>query len=185
MSGQRVRSAAVRRSTASIRPPVPPTPQDSVPGWLKTSAGWAWRLIIVSIAIGLVVFATTKVQLVFIAIFVALVFSAVLRPVVNVYSRVMPRALATALALLSGILVIGGLLTYVVASVAGQWENLAVQFESGTDQIFEFLENGPLPVSITFDDLRAWFEDGVQWVQDHAGDIAGTAFAQAGAVVDG
>lgn len=184
MSGQRVRSAAVRRSTASIRPPVPAAPQDSVPLWLKSSAGWAWRLIIVTIAIGLVVFATSRVQLVFVALFVALVFSAVLRPVVNIYAKVMPRALATALSLLSGILVIGGLLAYVVASVAGQWQKLSDQFESGTNQIFEFLENGPLPFSITVDDMRGWFDDGLQWVQDHAGDIAGTAFEQAGTVFE-
>lgn len=152
--------------------------------WLRSSAGWAWRLIIVAIAVGLVVFATSKVQLVFIAIFVALVFSAVLRPVVSFYAKVMPRALATALALLSGILVIGGLLTYVVASVAGQWQKLSDQFATGTDQIFEFLENGPLPFSITVDDMRGWFEDAQQWVQDHAGDIAGTAFEQAGTVVE-
>lgn len=184
MSGQRVRSAAVRRSTGSIRPPVPAVPQDSVPLWLRSSAGWAWRLIIVAIAVGLVVFATAKVQLVFIALFVALVFSAVLRPVVNIYGKIMPRALATALALLSGVLVIGGLLTYVVASVAGQWQKLSDQFATGTDQIFEFLENGPLPFSITVDDMRGWIEDGQQWVQDHAGDIAGTAFEQAGTVVE-
>lgn len=184
MSGQRVRSAAVRRNTASIRPPVPAVPQESVPIWLKSSAGWAWRLIIVAFAIGLVVFATSRVQLVFIALFVALVFSAVLRPVVNIYGKIMPRALATALALLSGILVVGGLLAYVVASVAGQWQKLSDQFATGTDQIFEFLENGPLPFTITVDDMRGWFEDGQQWVQDHAGDIAGTAFEQAGTVVE-
>lgn len=184
MSGQRVRSAAVRRNTASIRPPAPAVPQDTVPGWLRSAAGWAWRLIIIAIAVGLVVYATSKVQLVFIALFVALVFSAVLRPVVNFYSKVMPRALATALALLSGILVIGGLLAYVVASVAGQWQKLSDQFATGTDQIFEFLENGPLPFTITVDDMRGWFEDGQQWVQDHAGDIVGTAFEQAGTVVE-
>ena len=61
----------------------------------------------------------------------------------------------TSLALLSGVLVIGGLLTYVVASVAGQWQKLSDQFATGTDQIFEFLENGPLPFSITVDDMRA------------------------------
>ena len=183
MSGQRVRAASVRRNTASIRPPAP-APVDTVPQWLKNAAGWSWRLILVVIAVSLVVFATAKVQLVFVAIFIALVFTAVLRPVVNIYAKVMPRGLATALAILSGLLVIGGLLTYVIASVAGQWSNLSEQFTAGIGRIFDFLENGPLPFSITAADFDAWLADAQTWVQDHAGDIAGTAFEQAGTVVE-
>lgn len=183
MSGQRVRTASVRRNTASIRPPVH-APVDTVPQWLKNAAGWSWRLILVVIVVSLVVFATAKVQLVFVALFVAMVFTAVLRPVVNVYSKVMPRGLATALAMLSGLLVIGGLLTYVVASVAGQWHNLSEQFTTGIGRIFDFFEDGPLPFSITEADFDAWLADAQKWVQDHAGDIAGTAFEQAGTVVE-
>lgn len=183
MSGQRVRTATVRRNTASIRPPVA-APVDTVPQWLKNSAGWSWRLIIVVIAVSLVVFATAKVQLVFIAIFIALVFTAVLRPVVNIYAKVMPRGLATALAMLTGLLVIGGLFTYVIASVAGQWHKLSEQFTTGIGRIFDFLENGPLPFSITAADFDKWLAEAQKWVQEHAGDIAGTAFEQAGTVVE-
>lgn len=183
MSGQRVRTATVRRNTASIRPPVP-APIDTVPQWLKNAAGWSWRLIVVVVVVSLVVFATAKVQLVFIALFIALVFTAVLRPVVNIYTKVMPRSLATALAMLSGLLVIGGLLTYVVASVAGQWHNLSEQFTTGISRIFEFFEDGPLPFTITKEDFDTWLANAQTWVQDHAGDIAGTAFEQAGTVVE-
>ncbi|WP_307844082.1 AI-2E family transporter [Sanguibacter suaedae] len=173
----------MRRNTASIRPPATQTAPDSVPGWLVTSAGWSWRLILVTAAVLLVFVATSRVQLVFIAVFLALVLTAVLRPLVTVYARIMPRALATALAMLTGLLVVSGLVTYVVASVAGQWQSLSDQFASGTDQIFDFLEDGPLPVSITVADLQRWVDDAQQWVVDHAGDIAGTAFQQAGTVV--
>lgn len=182
MAVQRVRSSAVRRNTASIRPPVP-VANDPVPGWLRTAAAWSWRLILVTAAVLLIFIATAKVQLVFVAVFIALVFTAVLRPLVGLFSRVMPRALATALGMLTGFLVVGGLVAYVVASVAGQWQSLSDQFASGTETIFEFLENGPLPVTITTDDLHGWVDEGQKWVQDHAGDIAGTAFEQVGTVV--
>ena len=182
MAVQRVRSSAVRRNTASIRPPVPQS-HDPVPGWLRTAAEWSWRLILVTGAILLIFIATAKVQLVFVALFVALVFTAVLRPLVVLFARVMPRSLATALGMLTGFLVVGGLVAYVVASVAGQWQSLSDQFASGTARIFDFLEDGPLPIEITTDDLHGWVEDGQQWVQQHAGDIAGTAFEQVGTVV--
>lgn len=182
MAVQRVRSSAVRRNTASIRPPAPVS-HDPVPSWLRTAAEWSWRLILVAAAVLLIFIATAKVQLVFVALFIALVFTAVLRPLVGLFSKVMPRGLATALGMLTGFLVVGGLVAYVVASVAGQWQSLSDQFASGTDQIFDFLEDGPLPVSITTDDLHGWVEDGQEWVQQHAGDIAGTAFEQVGTVV--
>jgi predicted PurR-regulated permease PerM len=182
MAVQRVRSSAVRRNTASIRPPAPVS-HDPVPGWLRTAAEWSWRLILVTAAVLLIFIATAKVQLVFVAVFVALVFTAVLRPLVGLFARVMPRGLATALGMLSGFLVVGGLVAYVVASVAGQWQSLSDQFASGTETIFEFLEDGPLPITITTDDLHGWVEEGQQWVQEHAGDIAGTAFEQVGTVV--
>lgn len=184
MAAQRVRSASARRNSATIRPPLPPTRTDTVPGWLHAAAGWSWRLILVVAAVSLVFYAATELQLVFVAVFVALVFTAVLRPVVGLYSKVMPRGLATALAMLSGLAVVGGLLAYVVASVAGQWQSLSDEFASGTDQIIEFLEDGPLPVSITLDDVERLVGEGQRWVQEHAGDIAGTAFEQAGTVVE-
>lgn len=182
MAVQRVRSSAVRRNTASIRPPVPAS-HDPVPFWLRTAAAWSWRLLLVAAAILLIFIATSRVQIVFVALFIALVFTAVLRPLVGLFSKVMPRSLATALGMLAGLLVVGGLVTYVVASVAGQWQSLSDQFASGTDQIFDFLEDGPLPFTITTDDLHGWVQDGQEWVQQHAGDIAGTAFEQVGTVV--
>lgn len=182
MAVQRVRSSAVRRNTASIRPPAPVS-HDPVPAWLRTAAAWSWRLLLVAAAILLIFIATSRVQIVFVALFIALVFTAVLRPLVGLFSKVMPRSLATALGMFAGLLVVGGLVTYVVASVAGQWQSLSDQFASGTDQIFEFLEDGPLPFTITTDDFHGWVEDGQEWVQQHAGDIAGTAFEQVGTVV--
>ncbi|MFC8921674.1 AI-2E family transporter [Cellulosimicrobium sp. NPDC057127] len=157
---------------------------DTVPSWLRSAAGWSWRLLLVVAAVALIFYATAQVQLVFVAVFLALVITSVLRPVTDVYARVMPRGLATALALLSALLFIAGLLTYVISSVAGQWEALAGEFTDGIDQIFDFLENGPLPVTITADDVNGWIENGRQWITEHGGDIASQAAASAGSVFE-
>nr|WP_241744008.1 AI-2E family transporter [Cellulosimicrobium arenosum] len=136
-------------------------------------------------AVALVFYATAQVQLVFIAVFLALVISSVLRPVTDFYARVMPRGLATGLALLTALLFFAGLLTYVISSVAGQWEKLAGEFTDGIDQILDFLENGPLPVSITADDVDGWIANGQEWLSEHGGDIASQAAASAGSVFEG
>src|SRR5690606_29191140 len=66
------------------------------PPWLRASAGWSWRLIVLVAGIALVFWAVTQVLIVFVAVFLALVFTAVLNPLTDLYDRVMPRALATA-----------------------------------------------------------------------------------------
>lgn len=183
MAVQRIRTSTVRRNMAAVRPTMPEVQPDTIPPWLKVAAGWSWRLLVLALALALIVFATSQIALVFVALFVSLVFTAVLRPVVNFYSKIMPRGLATAFALLTGVAVVGGLLTYVVASVAGQWQSLSDKFAAGADQILDFLEDSPLPITVTVEDMRGWIDDGQQWIQDHAGDIAGTAFEQLGTVV--
>ena len=81
-------------------------------------------------------------QLLFVAVFLAFVFTAVLRPAVEFLARWVPRGLATAFALLGGIVFFLGLLTYVGYSIANQWADLTEQFSDGIGQITDFLENG-------------------------------------------
>ncbi|MBD7981819.1 AI-2E family transporter [Oerskovia sp. Sa2CUA9] len=177
-------SPAARKVAGARRNPSVVGYDDTVPSWLRTSAGWSWRLLLLIAGIGVIFYATAQVQIVFIAVFLALVITSVLRPVTDWYAKIMPRGLATALALLSAFLVLGGLLTYVITSVAGQWDKLAGQFNTGIEKIFDFLEHGPLPVTITSDDVDTWIENGRKWITEHGGDIASQAAASAGSVFE-
>jgi len=176
-------SPAARRVAGARRNPSVLGFEQTAPHWLRVLAGMSWRLLVVVAAIVLVFYATSRVQLVFIAVFLALVFTAVLRPLVEGLSRVVPRGLATALALLIGVLVLLGMLTYVGYSVAGQWETLSRQFTSGIDDIIDYLEDGPLPVTITNDQINDWINEGRDWVVQHGGELASQAASSAGSVV--
>ncbi len=156
--------------------------EQTSPRWLRVSAGWSWRLIVVSAAVVLVFYATSKVQLLFIAVFLALVFTAVLHPLVEFFAKYMPRFAATALALVSSILVLGGLITYITASVVGQWPHLAEQFSDGIGRILDFLEDGPLPWTVTSEDIDQWWQTALQWLQDNSSTIASNAASQLGSV---
>jgi putative heme transporter len=176
-------SPAARRVAGARRNPSVVGYEQTAPHWLRVLAGMSWRLLVVVAAIVIVFYATSRVQLVFIAVFIALVFTAVLRPLVDVLSRVMPRGLATGLALLLGVLVLVGMLTYVGYSVAGQWESLSRQFADGIDDIIALLEDGPLPITITNDQINDWIDEGRDWVVQHGGEVASQAAASAGSVV--
>nr|WP_274992650.1 AI-2E family transporter [Promicromonospora iranensis] len=166
--------------------PSGPVPHDSAPPpWLRTAAGWSWRLIVLVAGIALVFWAVTQVLIVFVAVFLALVITAVLNPLTDLYHRVMPRALATAAAILSGVLVIGGLLTYVVVSVAGQWERLAGEFNTGIDQIVDLIENSSLPVDVDLDTRDQWIDDAADWIQENSQTLVSRAAESAGSIVEG
>lgn len=160
--------------------------QHGVPAWLYRYGLGSWLTIGIVIVVGMVVAATLHVYMVFIAVFLALVVTSVLYPVVSWLARFMPRALAMVLTLLGSVSVVLGLLTYIVASVAGQWDNLARQFGQGIDTIFEFLESGPLPVTITRGEAMNWINERIDEVQDYvqsnAGDLAGQVLSNAGTV---
>jgi len=175
---------AARKVAGARRNPSVLGVEPTAPYWLRTMAGVSWRLLIIVLAIALVFYATSRVQLLFIAVFVALVFTAVLRPVVELLSRVMPRGLATALSMLLGLAVLAGMLTYVGVSVAGQWVNLSKQFGSGIGDIKTFLTSGSLPFAITNDQINQWINDGQTWLTEHGGELAGQAAAGAGSVVE-
>ena len=158
--------------------------EQTAPRWLRTAGGVSWRLLVVTGAVVVVFFALSKVQLVVIAVFLAFVITAVLRPIVNWLSRWVARGVAVGLSLLLGTAFLAGMLTYVVYSVANQWTSLSSQFGQGIDQITQWLTAGHLPFQLTNEQLTAGINQGVQWVQSHAGQIAGQAAASAGSAVE-
>lgn len=173
---------AAKRVAGARRNPSVVGYEQSAPHWLRAMAGWSWRILVVIAAIALVFWATAKVLLVFIAVFLALVFTAVLRPVVNGMSRVMPRGLAVALSLIGAVLVVLGLLTYVGFSVAGQWTRLGEQFNDGIQAILELLESSPLHLTVTNEDVQGWLDQAQRWIAENSSEIASQALSSASSV---
>ncbi|QRV01603.1 AI-2E family transporter [Arcanobacterium phocisimile] len=146
----------------------------------------AWSLIGVGIVIATVVYLLSSIYQVFLGIFLACVLTAVLLPIVDWLSLVMHRALATALAIIGGFAVFGGLITYVVSSVVNEWNGLASQFSNGVNNIIEMLTDGSLPFKVhrseVLDVVTNALRQGSQYAQDHVGDIAQTVLSNASQV---
>src|SRR5665213_2637634 len=109
--GQHARIGMMSLNSPSVPPNAsPPTdisaqgpaarPGDTMHHGLRVAAAYAWRLIVVAVAV-----------------FVGLVITALLRPLVDLLSRKLPRGLAVALTLLLTIVAIGGIFTFVADSV--------------------------------------------------------------------
>lgn len=174
--------AAAKKVAGARRNPSVFGYDETAPQWLRVVAGWSWRILVLVAAVALVFWATSRVLLLFIAVFLALVFTAVLRPIVDWLDRFMPRGLATALALIASILTIAGLFTYIGLSVAGQWESLGSQFNDGIATILTFLEDSPLHLTVTAEDVQGWIASAQEWIAQNSSTIASQALTSAGSV---
>lgn len=151
--------------------------------WIRSTGDLAWRLIGIVVAVALVFYVVGLVQIVFVALFLALVFTTVLLPLGDFYDRIMPRGLAMAASLLTAVLAVSGLVTYVVSSVVSRWDELATEFGTGLTDLAELLTGVPILAGLGGPD--EWLADGGAWLQENGGDYAGTAAQSAGVIAEG
>ena len=149
---------------------------------LQITAAYAWRLIVVAVAVYLLFVVLAKLTLVAIAVFVGLLIAALLRPLVDLFDRALPRGLAVASALLLTIVALGGVFTFVANSVAGQSARLTTQFTHGLTEIEQSL-SGP-PFHLRAVDLTQLGQQLRDWVTANGGSLAGQALGGAGVAIE-
>ena len=157
-------------------------PDSSVNHGLWTAAAYAWRLIVVAVAVYLVFVMLAKLTLVAVAVFVGLVIAALLRPLVDRLARSAPRGLAVAVSLLLTIVAFGGVFTFIADSVAGQSAKLTTQFSDGLGDIERSLAGAPFHMRAV--DLTHLGQQVRDWVAQNGGSLAGHALGGAGVAVE-
>jgi len=159
-----------------------PAAQPEVHHSLRVATAYAWRLIVLAVAVYLVFAVLAKLTLVAVAVFVALVITALLRPLVDRFAHAMPRGLAVAVALLLTFFALGGAFTFVANSVAGQSATLTTQFTHGLTEIERSLAGPPLHMHAV--DLAQVGQQVRDWVTRNGGSLAGQALGGAGVALE-
>ncbi len=116
-----------------------------VPRALRVSAALSWRLIVILAAIAAIAWVIGRLAIVVIPVAIALLLSALMAPIVaQLHAKRMPKGLATALVLIGGIVVLGGVLTFVITEFVNGLPALSAQVQQSIQQISHWLETGPL-----------------------------------------
>ncbi|MFI6447223.1 AI-2E family transporter [Kitasatospora sp. NPDC050543] len=167
------------------RVPAPKPPRDRGPGvppGLRRTSEYAWRLLVIAGAAYLVLIVLGRFHLITLAFFLALVVTSVLRPVVDLLARKLPRALAVLFSLVGALLLVAGLLALVGNTVAGEAPSLGREFQGGVDQLERLAKNGPFHVNAqAFDDLRGKI---TTFISEHRSTLISTAVSGAGRVIE-
>ncbi|MEV7780147.1 AI-2E family transporter [Kitasatospora sp. NPDC088351] len=153
-----------------------------MPSGLRTAAGYTWRLVLLGVAAYLAVSVLTQLELPVIAVFLALVITSVLRPLVDLLARTLPRPLAVLLAVVCALVVVAGVLTLVGTTVAGDWSRLGTELRGGLGRIDHWLTGAPFhlrPGTVT--GLRAKIGE---FVAAHRSALLSTALSGASRAVE-
>ena len=126
-----------------------------------------------------VIFALVQLKLVVIPVLIAVIVAAASAPAISwLRAKGLPPIAAAWITLLTGIVVLGGVVTLIVFAVRDQWSELADSAVKGLDTLQEFLVNGPLPFDeAQIEEARLAILDFFTSAQFGSGALAGVSVA--------
>jgi putative heme transporter len=116
----------------------------AVPYPLRVAAALSWRMLAVAGLIVVLGYVVIALQQVVIPVAVALLLTALLGPVVDwLTRRRVPRGIATLVVLVTGLALIGGLLSFVIQAFVSGLPDLQIQIANSVQQIRVWLQHPP------------------------------------------
>lgn len=120
----------------------------AVPWALRVAAAVSWRFLLLIAAVGVIAWILGYLSAVTVPVGIALLTSALFAPMVDRLVRwKVPRGLATVLAIIVGLAVVGGVITLLVTTVSANLPLLTSQVDASLTNISTWLQNGPLHLS--------------------------------------
>jgi predicted PurR-regulated permease PerM len=121
---------------------------DAVPPLIHKGAAWSWRLLVM-LGFGVaVIWVIARLQVIVVPVALALMVTALMIPAVDFLDRRgAPRGGAVALVLLSGIAIVGGLLSFVVSQFVTGLPGLVDQVTQSIESTRAWLIEGPAHLS--------------------------------------
>jgi predicted PurR-regulated permease PerM len=144
-TGRPLSSARNRADQAANRPD---DVRGTVPRVLRVTAALGWRLLVVVAALYVIGLVASYLAAIVVPVAVALLLAALLSPAVHqLQTRGVPRGVATALVMIGGLTLLGGVLTFVAITFVRGVPALASQLSASVDAIVGWLTTGPLHLS--------------------------------------
>lgn len=165
-------------TSATTAPPGPPRKTQWTDGFGRLATR-SVQIIAVLLVVSVLVFGMTQLSLVVIPVVIALILAAAINPLMRwMRSRGVPDILATWLALVSLIVVLGGLGWLIVNAVRNQWTDLLDSAKDGLLQLQDSLAHLPFALSSEqFESVQKAVTDFLTSSQFGSGALAGVSAA--------
>lgn len=118
---------------------------ERVPSWMATATAWTWRILVLIVGFGAILYVLSELALVTIPVIVALILATLLVPPARALERRgVPSAGAALIVVLGSISALTGLVAAITPSFIAQVQDLQPTVVEAVDQLFLFLEDSPL-----------------------------------------
>ena len=121
---------------------------ESVEPVVRKAAAWAWRLLVIGLAVVVALWGLWELEVIFMPVALATMITALLLPAVDWldHHRV-NRGAAVTIVLLGGAAIFGGILTFVVSQFISGLPDLVEQVTQSIENLRKWLVEGPLHLS--------------------------------------
>ncbi len=152
----------------------PPPSASRVPEWLATGAAVAWRLLLLAALLWLGAMVLSRLFLVLLPVIGALILTSLLTPVASRLQRLgLPGGGAAAIALVAGVTLLAGVITFIVLRVIAQMPQLTDQLSQTRDAVMQWLQRGPLHLSPQ--QVQGAVDQALSQARGHAGQLVSGA----------
>lgn len=147
---------------------------------LRVAAAWSWRFLFVLAALAAILWVLKPVRSLVVACLVSLLLALLLAPLVSLLRRKlhMGKTLAAAIGLVTGIVIVLGLIGLALGRLVEQLPTIANQTLAGVNDLVEWATTGPLGMDLgqVTDYLENFQSDLVTILRNYAGTIASGAW---------
>lgn len=145
-----------------------------VPWAYDLAAAWAWRFIVIAVALLMLLWTLKFFVVVVFPVVIALFIAALTAPLVSLLERLyVPRKLAAFVVVVGGIAMVALLLTFVGQQVASSIDQLSEKVSGGLGEIEHWLQTGPLHASDS--QINTWIANAQDWIQNQGKDLGSHA----------
>ncbi|WP_120003086.1 AI-2E family transporter [Nesterenkonia muleiensis] len=145
--------------------------REDIPWGVRIAAEWSWRIIIILIALGVLVWLLSHIMLILISLAIAGLLATLLRPLFALFRKIkFPRILASMTSILVFLAVVVGILTLVGNEIVSGFAEMAEDVQDGIYETINWadqtLRNFGLEVST--EEFNQWIDEVVTWVEDNS-----------------
>jgi len=138
-----------------------------VPLSLRVSAAYAWRLLLIAAAAGVIIWIVIQLKLLVIPLLIGILVTALLWPAFEWMLRHrFPRWLAIVIALLGTVAIVTGLLWLVGWQISREWAQVQARTVDAVDEFRQYLIDGPLHLTET--QIQDYLDQGFALIQQQA-----------------
>lgn len=176
--GMRGRDRGYGCGVSDLKISKPDDASTAIPRVLRVSAAVSWRMLVIAAALYVTGMIITQIYVVVIPVAIALLLAALLAPLVSwVAGRKVPRALATAMVLVGGLAVVGGVLTFVVNAFINGFPDLQRQVVASLEAMRRWLAVSPL--HLNDDQIANYIQQARDWLQSNQAVLTSGALSTA------